>query len=66
MVTVCVLYWGQKGIAKHVLTSPPPPTPQKKKENNTNILYCLLYDAGGFLVIIWFDNVYKLLTISRS
>ena len=39
-------------------TTPPPPL-KKKKENNTNILYCLLYDAGGFLVIIWFHNVYK-------
>ena len=42
------------------ITPPPPPFPlKKKKENNTNILYCLLYDVGGFLVIIWFDNVYK-------
>ena len=42
------------------ITPPPRPFPlKKKKENNTNILYCLLYDVGGFLVIIWFDNVYR-------
>ena len=53
-MTVCVLYWGQKGID----ITPPPPKKERKQYEHIILLY--------MIVIIWFDNVYKLLTISCS
>ena len=74
-ISVCVMYWGQKGIVQLVLTSappPPPPTPRPKKKERKRYEYTAYYMM--LVVSLWlFDlttAIYlfkgKLLSISRS
>ena len=53
-MTVCVLYWGQKGIVNHVLTSPPSLKKRKKtiRRGGSRIFFW----RGCTLLLLYFNT----------